>query len=165
MPSHDAAHVKWGGDWRMPTKVEWDDIVKKCDWTWTTQSGVHGFIVRGRGAYATNSIFLPAAGTCAGTKLYKAGLRGYYWSSVLYITSVGEECLRAWYLYFESDYPFTHGMAERCDGNTVRPILGVGDVSSPEATTDSSEWFFVDTTDKPTPPTLSAESADWTDGT
>ena len=30
---------------------------------------------------------------------------------------------------------------------------------------DSSEWFFVDTTDKPKPPTLSAESADWTDGT
>ncbi len=31
--------------------------------------------------------------------------------------------------------------------------------------TGSSDWFFVDTTDKPKPPTLSVESADWTDGT
>ena len=122
VPHHDAAHVKWGGAWRMPNKAEWDDIIRKCDWTWTTMSGVRGFIVRGKGSYASNSIFIPAAGTCAGTLLYKNGLRGYYWSSVLYITSVGEDSLRAWYLYFESDYPFTHGMAERCDGCPIRPI-------------------------------------------
>ena len=34
-----------------------------------------------------------------------------------------------------------------------------------QGATGSSEWFFVDTTDKPKPPTLSVESADWTDGT
>lgn len=31
--------------------------------------------------------------------------------------------------------------------------------------TGSSDWFFVDTTDKPKPPTLSVESADWAYGT
>ena len=41
-PSHDAAHVKWGGAWRMPTKQEFDGLNNNCDWTWTTQNGVTG---------------------------------------------------------------------------------------------------------------------------
>lgn len=81
-PSHDAAHVKWGGAWRMPTYQELYDLINGCDWTWTTQGGVSGYVVRGRGVYASNSIFLPAAGCGHGTSLRYAGEIGYYWSSV-----------------------------------------------------------------------------------
>ena len=57
-PKHDAAQVQWGGGWRMPTDQEMDDLChNKCDWTWTTQNGVNGYIVRGRGDYAAANIF------------------------------------------------------------------------------------------------------------
>lgn len=82
-PSHDAAHVKWGGAWRMPTYQELYDLCwNKCDWTWTKQGGVKGYVVRGRGAYASNSIFLPATGYAYGTSHQYAGSYGCYWSSV-----------------------------------------------------------------------------------
>ena len=81
-PEHDAAHVQWRGDWRMPTKQEMDDLVDKCAWSLAMTNGIAGFIVRGMGDYASNSIFLPAAGCGYGTSLYNHGLGGLYWSSV-----------------------------------------------------------------------------------
>ena len=84
-PAHDAAHVKWGGSWRMPTYQELYELCyDKCDWTRTTQNGVSGYIVRGRGAYASNSIFLPCAGSGDRTSLLYSGSGGSfgsYWSS------------------------------------------------------------------------------------
>ncbi len=41
-PEHDAAHVHWGGEWRMPTVQELIDLCKKCDWSWTPVNGVNG---------------------------------------------------------------------------------------------------------------------------
>ena len=38
----DVANVKWGGNWRMPTKEEMEELVWNCDWVWTTQNGVNG---------------------------------------------------------------------------------------------------------------------------
>ena len=37
-PIHDAAHVKWGGSWRMPTYDELIDINSKCDCNWSNCS-------------------------------------------------------------------------------------------------------------------------------
>lgn len=76
----DVAHVKWGGDWRIPTDVEQADISKKCVWLWGTYKGHNGYIIVGS---TGNAIFLPAAG------YYKGGSHwgpnsGYYWSSVIY---------------------------------------------------------------------------------
>ena len=118
-PSHDAAHVHWGGAWRMPTHQELYDLCwSKCAWTWTTQNGVKGYIVRGRGAYASNSIFLPAAGRSFGTSLLSAGSYGRYWSSVPYSDTNG-----AWSLDF---YPGGHGTSYdyREYGSSVRPVQG-----------------------------------------
>ena len=80
-PAHDAAHVKWGGGWRMPTDSELDALISNCDWTWTTLNGVKGYVIHGRGAYASNSIFLPAAGSGFGSGRYSPGSNGGYWSS------------------------------------------------------------------------------------
>ena len=49
-PEDDAAHVNWGGSWRMPTKAEWQELIDNCTWTWTTDykgdgSNVAGVIV------------------------------------------------------------------------------------------------------------------------
>ena len=81
-PEDDVAHVKWGGSWRMPTRVEQDELRNNCTWTWTTQSGVNGYKVTSNNN--GNSIFLPAAGYRAVKDLRNIGSRGYYWSSLLY---------------------------------------------------------------------------------
>ena len=83
-PAHDAAHVHWGGEWRMPTDQELSDLNSKCDWTWTTMNGVQGYLVKGKGGYTSASIFLPCAGDGHGASLNVAGSYGYYWSSVPY---------------------------------------------------------------------------------
>ena len=115
-PEHDAARKHWGGDWRMPTKQEFEDLDNKCDWIWTTMNGVNGYVVCGRGDYSSASIFLPCAGYGTWTLFYQAGLHGYFWSSVpdsLYYY--------AWYLNFDSGRHSTYDDV-RSGGRSVRPV-------------------------------------------
>ena len=120
-PSHDAAHVHWGGAWRMPTSKELRDLAyNKCDWTWTTQNGVNGYVVRGRGAYASNSIFLPAAGYGGGTLFCSSGSGSCYWSSV---PNWGNYNYYAWGLFFGSSGHRTDDEF-RNYGFSVRPVQG-----------------------------------------
>ena len=80
-PEHDAAQVQWGGGWRMPTRQELSDLCHKCDWTLTKKNGVNGYVVRGRGDYASESIFLPCAGEADPDHPRYVGSNGSYWSS------------------------------------------------------------------------------------
>ena len=118
-PAHDAAHVKWGGAWRMPTKDELADLVNKCNWTWTTLNGVNGYVVTGRDAYESASIFLPCAGYGGGASLYEAGSYGYYWSSV----PSSDSYYYAWSLGFYSSGHSTYSYS-RYYGQSVRPVQG-----------------------------------------
>ena len=119
-PEHDAAHVKRGGEWRMPTDRELGDLSEKCDWRWTSVNGVNGYSVRGRGSYASASIFLPCAGRGLGPSLNLAGSRGYYWSSVPYSDNY---YYYAWSLYFDSSGHSTFSYS-RYGGLSVRPVQG-----------------------------------------
>lgn len=95
-PEDDAAHVNWGGSWRMPTKAELEELLKKCTWTKTFQNGVEGRKVTGPNG---NYIFLPATGQRNGMNLSGAGSYGYYWSSSLDTSYSGY----AYYLGFSSN--------------------------------------------------------------
>ncbi len=77
----DAAHVNWGGAWRMPTYNDWNELKNNCAWTWTTLNGVKGYKVVSKSN--GNSIFLPAAGYRNDSDVYPAGSYGGYWSSSL----------------------------------------------------------------------------------
>ena len=119
-PEHDAAQVQWGGGWRMPTSQELYDLCyHKCDWTWTSQNGVKGYIVRGRGDYTSNSIFLPCAGSGGLASFHNSGSNGFYWSSVPDFSDVRY----AFYLTFYSGHPSTVNDA-RGYGWSVRPVQG-----------------------------------------
>jgi hypothetical protein len=118
-PEHDAAHVHWGGNWRMPTSQELSDLNSKCDWTWRMMNGVVGYVVKGKGAYASASIFLPCAGGGVGTSLDHAGSYGFYWSSV----PRSDNGDGAWDLDFDSGYHST-GNDYRGSGQSVRPVQG-----------------------------------------
>ena len=78
----DAAHVNLGGNWRMPTREEFNELKNNTTQTWTTDyngTGVKGYIVTSK----TNgkSIFLPAAGDGTGSDVYNVGSFGFYWSA------------------------------------------------------------------------------------
>ena len=123
-PQYDAAAANWGGDWRMPTYDELNELRTQCTWTWTTQNGVNGFKVTGPSGA---SIFLPAAGYRYGSSLNDAGSLGGYWSSTPYENYDS----RAYYLIFDNDY---HGMSYgnlRINGRSVRPVSG-GNNAEPE---------------------------------
>ena len=120
-PEHDAAQVQWGGVWRMPTYQELNDLCyNKCDWTWTTMNDVNGYVVRGRGDYASNKIFLPCAGRGVGTSLDYSGSEGCYWSSV-----PDSNNYYACELHLESSSHITSGSAHwRNFGRSIRPVQG-----------------------------------------
>lgn len=74
----DAAHVNWGGAWRMPTHDEMKELNNNCTWTLTTQGGKEGYRATGPNG---NSIFLPNAGSYSFENYYADG--ALYWSSSL----------------------------------------------------------------------------------
>ena len=120
-PQHDAAQKHWGGNWRMPTEMELDDLVNKCYWSWTQVNGVNGYLVRGKGEYSSKSIFLPCAGDGGGTSsLSYAGSNGYYCSSVPHLELDGHF---AGGLYFNSGGHHMCGTF-RYRGLPVRPVQG-----------------------------------------
>lgn len=122
-PSHDAAHVKWGGAWRMPTKQEFDDLINKCDWTRMTLNGVNGHVYRGRGDYASNSIFLPCAGMCSGRARGYVGIYVHSWSSVMSASSNPKYSYMLHYVLNDLENPCTRGSA-RYYGASIRPVQG-----------------------------------------
>ena len=94
----DAAHVHMGGDWHMPTKEQWEELIANTTSTWTTKNDVNGrlftSIING------NSVFVPAFGNAYNGVLYLVGSYGYIWSS-----SVDEDYLSdAWNLHFYLSY-------------------------------------------------------------
>ena len=115
--SADAARVNWGGNWRMPTRAEFDELREQCNWTWTTQNGVYGYKVTSKkSGYTNKSIFLPAAGCLTDSSLVLAGSNGYYWSSSLST----HDTRAADYLYFHATSVGWY--AHRSNGHSVRPV-------------------------------------------
>ncbi len=82
----DAAHVIWGGSWRMPTSEEYAELINSSYTTreWTTFNDVNGILITSKAN--GNSIFLPAAGYYSSGKNSLVN-RGQYWSSSLYTAS------------------------------------------------------------------------------
>lgn len=114
-PEDDAAHVNWGGTWRMPTDAEWTELREQCTWEWTTQNGINGYLVTSK--KNSNSIFLPAAGYRNDTYLNYVGSNGYYWSSSL--CEYGSPF--AFSVYFDSHY-VGRSNCDRYYGHSVRPV-------------------------------------------
>ena len=77
---YDAAHVHWGGSWRLPTREEQLELVNNCEWTKATLNGIQGYRVTGSNG---NSIFLPAAGGLIGTEIMYRVSGADFWSGTL----------------------------------------------------------------------------------
>ena len=116
----DAARAIMGGDWRMPTKAEFDELLSGTTNEWVTNykgTGVNGMKFTSK-TDTSKYIFIPAADNYDNGSVDNVGKFGLVWSSSLYTS----DSLQAWYLDFDSVYC---GMAGnyRYNGQSVRGVL------------------------------------------
>ena len=114
---YDAARVRLGSPWRIPTYDELNWLKNNCTWTWkasgnTDYNGVAGYEVVGTNS---NKIFLPCAGYFGGTSLLNSGTYGSYWSTK-YSSSTDAYCLR----FYSSDKNLSN--YSRYYGRSIRPV-------------------------------------------
>ena len=113
----DAANVKLGGDWQLPTKEIWQALknTDNYNWDWTTQDGYKGYKVTSK-TDNTKTIFLPAAGYVLGTSFKNVGLNGTYWSGT------ADSSTDAYALNCVSDFVTAGSTLDRFYGFSVRPV-------------------------------------------
>lgn len=120
----DVAHVTWGGNWRMPTREEMDELHDNCTWEWTAINGVNGYRVTSKKqGYTDRSIFLPAAGYKANGR-YEYGSNGNYWSRSLMTDPYGDGnviCGTAACIRFNNNQANV-GWEARDAGLSIRPV-------------------------------------------
>ena len=121
--SDDVASALWGGSWRMPDDSDLEYLFSSnVTYSWTNNynsTGVHGYIITGKGSFSSASLFLPAASNCDGTDLYYAGDYGYYWSRSV----CSDYPYAAGGLYFDDGDDRFMDNFYRYYGLSVRPVL------------------------------------------
>ena len=112
LPENDAAMVNWGGDWRMPSLAQIEELINENYTTteWTTLNGVNGRKITSKSN--GNSIFLPAAGNG-----YSSGNEGLYWSRSINASNNQN----AWLLLFDSNQICKYSL-QRVYSACVRPV-------------------------------------------
>lgn len=123
-PEHDAATVNMGEDWRMPTVVECNELLKKCAWSDTTIVNEEGKSIQIYKVTGLNGnyILLPRTGLNG-----YPGSSTYYWSatpSALWYSQPGD-CSYSMFVHYISDDPTsrnTHQRHTRYDGAPVRAV-------------------------------------------
>ena len=110
---YDAAAQIMGGNWRMPTRIEFQELLNNTTNEWTTINGVNGWKFTGSNG---NSIFIPASGDRLGSLFSDQGSIGSVWSSSLYTTNT----TLAGRLYFRSSKISATANYDRFHGFVVR---------------------------------------------
>lgn len=113
----DAAYVNWGGNWRMPSVDEWNELLSHCSLKWEERNGVSGvtFVSVQNG----NSIFLPAAGVYHyNNGLVNLNVEGWYRTNSL------DESRGTISLGFSYTGSLDWYANDRCFGQPVRPVYG-----------------------------------------
>ena len=115
----DVAHVNMGGNWRMPTKDECQELLDNCDDFWTDNyngTEVAGWVLTSK--VNGKSVFFPAAGNCTNSEVLGVGSNGEYQSAMWdsYSTDL------SWFLSFGS---MSHNVASssRYHGRSVRGVF------------------------------------------
>lgn len=121
---YDVAYVKWGGNWRMPTSVEFRELITECTRVVTNYNGVKGFKLTGPNG---NSIFLPFAGYRYKTYLDDIGDDCSFWVGNIW-RGLPDDAV---FFYFHQLYPDNYNNSNyevrssngsRETGNSVRPV-------------------------------------------
>lgn len=121
LPADDAARANWGGNWRMPTAEEYEELINpdNCKWEWTNKDGINGYKVTGK--KTGKSIFLPITGFRFYEGVQFRSIKGVYWSSSLY----GASPSKAWCLEFDFSeviVDFGNLSSNRFSGRCIRAV-------------------------------------------
>ena len=114
----DAVRANMGGDWRMPTKAEFDELLSGTTNEWITNyngTGVSGRKFTSK-TDTSKYIFIPAAGQHVNNSHYHTN-EGYVWSSSLDTSDPNG----AWYLDFGSGN-CRMNYRDRSNGRSVRGV-------------------------------------------
>ena len=119
--SDDAARANWGGEWRMPTVSEYEELINpaNCSWEWTNKDGVNGYKVTSK--KTGKSIFFPITGCRFFGEVQFRAINGIYWTSSLYSTNPN----KAWCLEFNfEDVSVYYGdlSSNRFSGRCIRAV-------------------------------------------
>lgn len=120
-PEDDAAHVICGGNWRMPTIAEWEELnnSSNCTWTSTNLNGISGYMIQSnKKGYTNNWIFLPMAGSRVIISTSNVGSDGCYWMSQMF-SSASPTPPYAYYFKLSSRRTT---WTSRCAGHSIRPV-------------------------------------------
>jgi len=113
---YDVAHVKWGGEWRMPSIEQFEELIDNCSWNWIALNGITGYLITGPNG---GRIFIPGAGAFWDDFLTgDAEDFGLYWSSSL----APYDKTAAWFIYFMSEEWLEPSTDYRYNGFSVRPV-------------------------------------------
>lgn len=111
----DTATYNWGGRWKMPTRVDFLELTKECQWEYGCKNDIDGFYVTGPNA---NSIFFPMENriSAIGDNIKD----GVYWSS----TPVSKEEAIALFLCNNGQDKFYEISEFKKEyGHFIRPII------------------------------------------
>ena len=115
-PQDDAAKSELGGEWRVPTKEDMEELVEECEWNWSSQNGQLGWKVIGPN---NNYIFLPASGAASSYRISGVNELGRYWTSTR-----DKSNYSAYNLRFKDGKDTIVVVADtRFYGRTIRPVL------------------------------------------
>ena len=113
-PAYDAAHIQWGGRWRMPTEDDFKELKENCSCEKTTVNGVSGYRYTG---WNGNSIFLPDGQIKNGPNLTSDLFKCAYWTSY---------CMCISHSYSQQASAFApNGNLSKIDrayGSAIRPV-------------------------------------------
>lgn len=73
---NDVARAKWGNPWQVPTKADFDELIREC--TWIYDESHRGYIATGPNG---KSLFFPLSGYKNEKVLYSKNRGGFYMTS------------------------------------------------------------------------------------
>lgn len=114
--SDDVAYMKWGKQWRIPSREQVEELLQQCDWILTTKNGVSGYEVKSKTTKGV--IFLPLAGVRI-TWFLEEGFGDYHTRTIR-----DKYDFKFFYdLLLRSDRYILNDGGDRRNGHTVRPVF------------------------------------------
>lgn len=108
LPEDDIAHLAMGGDWRMPTTDDMDELWRNVGWTSETVDGV---------------CMINLVSNINGAVMQVPGRYFGLWSSSLYSSNILSYAHYLTLLDFSSRDVFSQSQSERCVARNVRGII------------------------------------------
>ena len=114
-PTDDAAYALSNGQYIMPTKEQFEELIEHTTSRWDDDRKGYVFVSKINGS----ELFFPAAGLCKDGSVNDVGDFGFLWGSALYTEYVSF----AWYFLFNSAGAGVYNF-RRVFGQSVRGVVG-----------------------------------------